>query len=96
MCIFCIHYRLHKIEEVKNLWKLKSSKTILQIETAWEQSGFLYIVTEYCCNGSYCNWVHFNFSLRDVLNHMSEHGVSLDVAEVLHVIYMVASVFLSY
>lgn len=49
--ILYLIFRIKKIEEVKTLWRLKGHANIISIESAWEQSGILYILTEFCGTG---------------------------------------------
>ncbi|CAJ0747535.1 9039_t:CDS:2, partial [Entrophospora sp. SA101] len=44
--------RQDKLEEVEILWKLGKHSNCLELISAWEQEGYLYLQTEYCEHGT--------------------------------------------
>ena len=58
-----------KLEEVAALWEVSEAPNCVQIISAWEQSGILFIETEFCSNGRYFYWDLF--SLLDLINEYS-------------------------
>lgn len=46
-------FRLARLNEVDNLWRVRDCVNSIRIELAWEQNGHLYIITEFCGRGRY-------------------------------------------
>lgn len=40
------------MEEVEKLWRLTPHPHLVRLYSAWEQRGYLYMLTEYCERGS--------------------------------------------
>lgn len=53
--------RRRRLKEVNHLWRLKGGPHCIQILSAWEQNGYLYIETELCENGRYLDIYFFFF-----------------------------------
>lgn len=73
--------RLRRLQEVANMWLLTGNPHCVQIIESWEQNGYLYIIMEYCENGS----------LRDVIEYMAEADVRFTEYQIWQILHQISS-----
>lgn len=55
--VLLLKIRLRRLEEVKALWKIGKHASVVHLLSAWEQNGYLYLMTELCKNYNFKTWL---------------------------------------
>lgn len=85
-------FRLDKLTEVRILWEIADCPNCIRIFSAWEQSGFLHILFEYCENGRYFHSHLLSFSLREALDFMIGQDLHLTDDQIANILIQICLV----
>lgn len=68
--------RIKRLKEVEAMWKCSTNPNTIEIISSWEQDHHLFILMEYCENGT----------LEDVINHITNTNELLSTIQILQII----------